>query len=689
MVFHKSALFTDMTENYIEPCEPKPHEKVTIRFRTGRNNVDKVMICYHGQKVMMKKEAWDDLFDYYSYHVRMSEEILYYHFEVQCGRRSCYFNRLGVSAEENPIFDFILIPGFSTPDWAKGAVMYQIYVDRFCNGDTSNDAQSGEYDYLGKPIKRVEDWNEPPEPVDLGRFYGGDLQGVIDKLDYLESLGIDVIYLNPVFVSPSNHKYDTQDYDHVDPHFGIIVRDSEENRYSKRTTDKENLEASDRLLIKLIEEAHKRGMKVILDGVFNYCSSFHRFFDREGFYANSDMPYEKGAYHDKESPYRDYFKFEKEDDKDSYEKWWGYDALPKLNYEGSSKLYEYILSVGTKWVSKPYCADGWRLDVAADLGHSREFNHKFWQDFRTAVKEANPQALILAEHYGPSKEWLTGKEWDSVMNYDAFMEPLTWFLTGMEKHSNQFHEEWLGNANIFWTSMQTAGLNFSHSSGMVAMNELSNHDHSRFLTRTNHIVGRLGERDSRDAELGVNKAIMRIAVVMQMTWPGAPTVYYGDEAGVCGFTDPDNRRTYPWGHEDQELINFHKEMIRIHKQNPELIKGSLMKLYAQPFVTAYARFTTKEQTIVIVNCSDCIRDITVNVWRAGVASNTRMNRIMVTTNEGFNTDIVQIPVMKGKLEVSLLPQSAIVLKHKNKGLMRRRKKVINYMKSRKVIDGNS
>lgn len=684
MVFHKSALFTDMTENYLEPCEPKPHEKVKIRFRTGRNNVDKVMICYNGQKVMMKKEAWDDLFDYYSYHVRMTEETLYYHFEIQSGRRSCYFNRLGVSTEENPILDFLLIPGFSTPEWAKGAVMYQIYVDRFCNGDTSNDVQSGEYYYLGNPVEHVENWDEKPKPIDIGRFYGGDLQGVLDKLDYLENLGIDVIYLNPIFVSPSNHKYDTQDYDHVDPHFGRIVHDSEENRYSKRTTDKENLEASDRMLVKLIEEAHRRGMKVILDGVFNHCGSFHRFLDKEGYYANSDMLYEKGAYQDKESPYRDYFKYAKEDDKDSYEKWWGYDTLPKLNYEGSSKLYEYILSVGAKWVSKPYCADGWRLDVAADLGHSREFNHKFWQDFRATVKKANPQALILAEHYGPSKEWLMGKEWDSVMNYDAFMEPITWFLTGMEKHSDQFHEEWFGNANIFWTSMQTAGLNFSHSSGMVAMNELSNHDHSRFLTRTNHTVGRLGQKDSRDAELGVSKAILRIAVVMQMTWPGAPTIYYGDEAGVCGFTDPDNRRTYPWGHEDQELITFHKEMIRIHKQNPEVIRGSLMKLYAQPFVTAYARFTAEEQTIVIVNCSDGIRDITVNVWRAGVPSNTRMNRIMVTTNEGFNTDIVQIPVVKGKLEVSLLPQSAIVLKHRNKGLMKRRQRVLNsYEKERK------
>lgn len=674
MVFHKSALFTDMTENYLEPCEPKTHEKVKVRFRTGRNNVDRVMICYNGQKAMMKKEAWDDLFDYYSYHVRMTEEALYYHFEIQSGRKSCYYNRFGVSREENRECDFILIPGFSTPDWAKGAVMYQIYVDRFCNGDSSNDVQSGEYCYLGAPVERVEDWNELPKADDTRRFYGGDLQGVIDKLDYLEGLGIDVIYLNPIFVSPSNHKYDTQDYDHVDPHFGKIIHDSEENRYSKRTTDRDNLEASDKMLVTLIEQAHKRGIRVILDGVFNHCGSFHRFLDKEGVYADSDELYERGAYQNQESPYADYFRFTDKNDKDSYEKWWGYDTLPKLNYEDSSKLYEYILSVGAKWVSRPYCADGWRLDVAADLGHSSECNHKFWQDFRTAVKKANPQALILAEYYGPAKEWLMGKEWDSVMNYDAFMEPITWFLTGMEKHSDQFREELLGNADMFWTSMQTAGLNFSNSSAMVAMNELSNHDHSRFLTRTNHVVGRLGQKESRMAELGVSKAMMRAAVIMQMTWPGAPTIYYGDEAGVCGFTDPDNRRTYPWGHEDHEMISFHKEMIRIHKQNPELIKGSMIKLYAQPFVIGYGRFTEDEQTIVIVNSSEYIRDITINVWRAGVPRSTRMNRVMVSTKEGFVTDIMQIPVVKGKIELSILPQSAIVLKHKNNGLMKRKQK---------------
>ncbi len=213
-------------------------------------------------------------------------------------------------------------------------------------------------------------------------------------------------------------------------------------------------------------------------------------------------------------------------------------------------LYEYIMKIARKWVSPPYNVDGWRLDVAADLGHSNEYNHQFWRDFRKNVKEANPEAIILAEHYGEAKSWLQGDQWDTVMNYDAFMEPVTWFLTGMEKHSDEYSEGMYGNSDCFISAMQYHMASFYAPSLMTAMNELSNHDHSRFLTRTNHKVGRVAHLGSEAAGQDINKAVFREAVVMQMTWPGAPTIYYGDEAGLCGFTDPDNRRTYPWGRED-------------------------------------------------------------------------------------------------------------------------------------------
>ena len=181
---------------------------------------------------------------------------------------------------------------------------------------------------------------------------------------------------------------------------------------------------------------HRRGIRVVIDGVFNHCGSFSRWMDREGIYLNKQGYEQKGAFHSVDSPYRSYFKFEKNEANSEYDGWWGIETLPKLCYEQSAELEEYILSTGEKWVSAPYGVDGWRLDVAADLGYSDKYNHKFWNLFRERIKGANPDAFIFAEHYGNPSPWFNGREWDSVMNYDAFMEPVTWFLTGMENTAN-------------------------------------------------------------------------------------------------------------------------------------------------------------------------------------------------------------------------------------------------------------
>jgi alpha-glucosidase len=515
--------------------------------------------------------------------------------------------------------------------------------------------------------------------MDVRDFYGGDLQGVLDKMDYLQELGVDVIYFNPLFVSASNHKYDIQDYDYIDPHFGKIVHDEGElltpeqtenrfaTRYIDRVSNKENLEASNALFAEVVKEAHRRGMKVILDGVFNHCGSFNKWMDRERIYEN--VPgYEKGAYITKDSPYHDYFQFHDENQfpyNGTYDGWWGHDTLPKLNYEKSRHLYDYILYIAKKWVSPPYNADGWRLDVAADLGHSPEFNHQFWQEFRKAVKMANPQAIILAEHYGSPKDWLQGNEWDTVMNYDAFMEPVTWFLTGMQKHSDDYREDLRGNADSFWGAMRHHSASFTTPSLQVAMNELSNHDHSRFLTRTNRKVGRTNTLGPEAANQGVNKAVMREAVVIQMTWPGAPTIYYGDEAGVCGFTDPDNRRTYPWGHEDKEMIAFHKEIIRIHKQHKEFLTGSLKYMESDYNIIGYGRFNRQQQSVVLINNNDYEITRDLSVWYLGIPKECTMKQLLLTTAEGYTTEMTEYPVIGGKISVTLPATSAIILHYED------------------------
>lgn len=676
-VLNKRALFSDTTEEYVTPSEPNPYQQIRIRFRTAKNNIDYVFLVCRGERQMMMKESSDEVFDYYAIDYQLENEKISYYFEINVGKVTGYYDVRGLNREVNEYYDFVVIPGFKTPAWAKGAVMYQIYIDRFCNGDPSNDIFTNEYRYIGENVTHVEDWNKYPAQMGVREFYGGDLQGVLDKMDYLQELGIEVIYFNPLFVSPSNHKYDIQDYDYIDPHIGKLVEDEGQllqngqaenrfaTRYIKRVTSKANLEASNELFAKVVAEAHRRGIRVILDGVFNHCGSFNKWMDRERIYENAEG-YEKGAYVSQNSPYRNYFLFHDPNRwpyNPTYDGWWGHDTLPKLNYEGSKELFDYVMHIARKWVSAPYNVDGWRLDVAADLGFSPEYNHYFWKEFRKAVKEANPDAVILAEHYGDTREWLQGDEWDSVMNYDAFMEPVTWFLTGMEKHSDDYRQDLLGNADSFWGAMRHHSSSFSMPSWQVAMNQLSNHDHSRFMTRTSHKVGRTGTLGPDAANHDNNPAVFREGVVIQMTWPGAPAVYYGDEAGVCGFTDPDNRRSYPWGHEDRDLIEFHKAIIKIHKECRELRTGSIKSLDRDYNYLAYGRFNRTSQIIVLVNNNDHEIEKKVSVWQAGVPKESMLTQIFATTDAGYSTEHTELPVISGNITIKLPRFSAMILRH--------------------------
>ena len=673
---NRAAIFSDGTGNFVNPAEPEINSQVEILCRTGRDDAEKVTAVVDGACYDMYVKERNSQFDYYAVTLSLESHQISYHFQIEKrGELICY-NRQGVVDEINPYFDFCIIPGFHTPAWAKGAVMYQIFVDRFYNGDSSNDVVDREYSYIGEPVTRVKDWNKMPASMGVREFYGGDLKGIWEKLDYLQDLGVEVLYLNPIFVSPSNHKYDTQDYDYVDPHYGVITKDGGEvlpegdldnshaERYIQRVVNKENLEASNAFFASFVEEVHKRGMKVILDGVFNHCGSFNKWLDREKIY-DRDASYEKGAFLTEDSPYHDFFHFYPDGswpDNTHYDSWWGNDTLPKLNYEESEKLASYVMRIAKKWVSEPYNVDGWRLDVAADLGHSEDYNHGFWRKFRESVKKANPEAIILAEHYGDPSPWLDGSQWDTVMNYDAFMEPVSWFLTGMEKHSDMAAPDMIGDSSAFFGAMTDYGARFTMPSAQVAMNELSNHDHSRFLTRTNKKVGRTAFAGPRAADMGVNTAVMRQAVVMQMTWVGAPTLYYGDEAGVCGWTEPDNRRSYPWGREDNELIRFHKEMIRIHRDYQVFKTGSMLYLHGENGLIVYGRFQGEEKAVIAVQTGGTQREIQVDVWRLGLKDGEKIASMMTTDQQGFSMEARVLTVKDGKVSIPVGENGAVLYK---------------------------
>lgn len=673
-----SVFFSDETELFRTPAEPDAGDYVTVRIRAPKLNEQLlVFLCVDGSSnIPMVKIKSTEYCDIYEAGFTCSEKLTSYHCEIEFGGKTYLYQKDGIKEKQNGektdgVFDFRFTPGFHIPSWAKGAVQYQIFTDRFCNGDPSNDVQYGEYSYNHKHVKKMDDWNSPPQIDDYRCFYGGDISGIIKKLDYLQNLGVEVLYLNPVFLSPSSHKYDTQDYDHIDPHFGVIEDDAAlplmdwehhngyARSYIKRTLSQKNLEKSDELFASLCTELHKRGMKIILDGVFNHCGSFHRWMDKEGIYREKPgfLP---GAYQDENSPYREYFRFI--DEKQGFEAWWGVDSLPKLCYEQSSKLCEEMFSIAQKWLKPPYSIDGWRLDVAADLGRSPEFNHAFWKEFRKRVKSVNPNAIIIAEHYGDPEKWLHGDEWDTVMNYDAFMEPVTYFLTGMEKHSDKKREELYHDGEAFFKTMYKTMARFQSNSLLCAMNELSNHDHSRFLTRTNRTVGRLQSLGAQAAAKGINKAVFREAVVIQMTWPGAPTVYYADEAGQVGWTDPDNRRTYPWGNEDRSLVEMHKTLISLHRGHSSLRLGSVVPLGFGNGWISFARFDKDDCVIVICNDNEGPVSVSLDLRKANVLPGDKFVQRFITSSTGWSDECKEIcdfAVDDFRLEVSA--HTAIVL----------------------------
>lgn len=670
-MINRRALFTDETENFKKPYQPKAGDTVTLTLRTLKNDVLKAYVCFGGAKKQMNKCRTDETFDYYETSFRCHERQVSYYFYVSDEDDLVYYNRLGAVTNHQPEYNFSFTPGVFVPEWAFGRVFYQIYVDRFCNGNPDNDVEDNEYFYTGGHSRRVRDWNKIPETLDVNNFYGGDLQGVRQKLDYLQTLGVEAVYFNPMFISPSNHKYDTQDYDYIDPHLAVVEEDADHAmqdwehhngyavRYIRRVTSKVNLEKSNAYFAGLVAEMHARGMKVVIDGVFNHCGSFNKWLDREGIYLNKPG-FEKGAFQSVESPYRSYFKFRRPSSAASeYEGWWGFKTLPKLNYEKSEELCEHMWKLGAKWVSAPYNVDGWRLDVAADLGHSEKFNHKFWRNFHSSVRQANPQAFIFAEHYGNPSAWLEGGEWDSVMNYDAFMEPVTWFLTGMEKHSREYDGSRLNNGRAFFDSMFANMAHLPRPALDSAVNQLSNHDHSRFLTRTNRTVGTLKSMGGDAAGVGTDKRVMALAILIQMTWPGCPALYYGDEVGQVGWTDPDCRRTYPWGNEDWSLFEIYRSAIALRKHVHCLKMGSLIELDAGNGYIAYGRFDGEDAVAVIVNNTDGEIALTVPVWQLGVSrTDTLALKYCVGYGEQSPAHIREVKF--GRMYLTLPPRSGCV-----------------------------
>ena len=430
-----------------------------------------------------------------------------------------------------------------TPDWVKNAVFYQIFPDRFARGKATVKGQWQASTYEG--------WDATPT---YQGYKGGNLWGVIDKLDYLVDLGINAIYFTPIFQSASNHRYHTHDYYQVDPMLGGNV-------------------AFDAL----IKAAHEKNIKVVLDGVFNHAS--------RGFFFFNDI-LENGP----NSPWLDWFKVHDwpvsayDGDKPAnYDSWVGDRALPEFNHD-NPQVKEYIMQVAEYWLYQGI--DGWRLDVPNEVE-----TPGFWQEFRDRVKAINPEAYIVGEIWGDAGFWLDGTQFDGVMNY-RFTEPTIAFAGG-EKYDPEYCQGELIpyppiSATEYAVRIDALLKQHDWEIQLAQLNLLDSHDTPRMITT-----------------VGEDKGSFMLATVLLMTFPGAPSIFYGDEVGLPGGKDPDCRRVFPEAEKwDVEVLKAYKELIALRHQYPSLRTGKYQTLYADRSVYVFARILDEEEIVVAVNAGN-------------------------------------------------------------------------------------
>ena len=454
-----------------------------------------------------------------------------------------------------------------TPDWVRDAIFYQIFPDRFAASRA-----------VPKP-SGLEAWGSPPTPHG---YQGGDLIGVVERLDHLGDLGVNAIYFTPIFQSASNHRYHTHDYFRVDPMLG-----------------------GDPALRRLIDESHARGMKVVLDGVFNHAS--------RGFFQFHDI-LENGQ----NSAYLDWFAVHgwplnayDHAQAPGYKAWWGLHALPKFNTD-TPAVREFLWEVGRHWID--FGADGWRLDVAHEVD-----DREFWAEFRRKVHSANPDGYIVGEVWearpfdqitdfdqqidrtDEATRWLRGDCWDAVMNYLFTRICFAFFIgegiDGDEYARTCFHRIDTVGAEAFRRHVDKLLAHYHPNTSGVMMNLLGSHDLARFL----HFARG-------------DKSALRLATLFQMTFPGAPSIYYGDEIGLGGGHDPDNRRAFPWDNRDAwdaDLLHDFQKMIALRHRHPALRRGSFAFLFAEGDVAAFVRQLDAESVVVAFNVGQGTRRVDI------------------------------------------------------------------------------
>ena len=546
--------------------------KVRIRLWTSKKCSAYINLInfYNNQiEIQMKEIGWNSLLNNLIYEIEVDTSnnigLIYYYFRVNyCGRDIIYGNNIealgGVGQvyfNEPVSYQITIYNKQEVPSWYREGIIYQIFVDRFFNGEDEGKVLNPK-----KNTFIYGNWDDSPmyiKDVDgnIARwdFYGGNLLGVKKKLEYIKLLGVSVIYFNPIFDSPSCHKYDTGDYEKIDPMFG-----------------------DEEIFKDLCSEAEKLGMRIILDGVFSHTGSDSKYFNKFGNYDSL------GAYQSLQSPYYRWYRFN--DYPNLYETWWGFSNMPNVDELNPSYL-DYIIrnnnSVIEKWISLG--AGGWRLDVADELPD------EFIKILKKKLKEVKKDSVLIGEvwedasnkvSYNRKREYLFGNELDSVTNY-----PLRQIILDLVKNN-------IGS-RYFIKKYLSLKENYPKEYFYSTMNMLGNHDTERVLTVLNNNVNLLKE-----------------AVVIQMTLPGVPLIYYGDEAGLNGGKDPSNRKSYPWGKENKDILEFYRKISAIRVSEEALKNGEIEFLEFNNGILGYERTLNKDRIIIVVNIMEKEENISIN-----------------------------------------------------------------------------
>ncbi|MGM0409356.1 MAG: alpha amylase N-terminal ig-like domain-containing protein [Bacillota bacterium] len=571
-------------------------DSYSFSLQTHKNDLTNVYLLYQeGERpnmVEMDKKTEDDSYSYWQREVELENDKIEYSFLVFDNQNHSYFSENGASKNEVEVFDLNKEEQvvFKTPEWVKEAVFYQIFPDRFNNANKENDPE------LIETYKNNEERYENITPewhqglmfsshhyIDPEKFndqssqiypksgwhikYGGDLQGVEEKFDYLKELGINAIYFNPIFEATANHRYNTAAYELIDDNLAI----------------KGDHKASEEYFREFIKKAHENNIKIVLDAVFNHSGYEH--------YAFQDV-IENG----RDSKYWDWFLIEdypintlyeqRTEGKDpNYECWAGFGAHPKFDVN-NPEVKEYFFEITRKWMDPNGDGDpsdgidGWRLDVANEV---KDTNPEFWIEWRNLVKEINPDAYITGEIWNNASQYLQGKEFDGVMNY-KFRNAVLNFIGKGE----------IG-AEEFVNSINETNIDYPEQSIYALQNIIDSHDTKRFLTSANKNKGRL-----------------KLAALLQFTYPGAPMIYYGDEIGMAGGSDPDNRRTMIWEERpngekpDQDLYNYYSNLAEIRENEEVLINGELSFIIPEESRQAVilVRENENEKIYTVINAWD-------------------------------------------------------------------------------------